>query len=132
MAFEYTGKVNLSTNKLEPESLNDSFYKTFVGTDAQVFDGKSETPIHLLIQNGHAEVRPSDHLKGNLTGGVETLIKEEVGDKAEITLNKSTQGGLPTRNWARRTFQNTHHIDGKNGCYRDGFGTEEDKLPVKL
>jgi aldehyde:ferredoxin oxidoreductase len=55
------------------------------GTDAIVFTGQSPEPVYLWLHDGHAELRPAKHLWGKVTGEVDRLLKDEVGDaKAEI------------------------------------------------
>jgi aldehyde:ferredoxin oxidoreductase len=55
------------------------------GTDAIVFTGRAPEPVYLWLHDGQAELRPAKHLWGKVTGDVDRLLKEEVGDpKAEI------------------------------------------------
>ena len=55
------------------------------GADAFVFTGQSQEPVYLWLNDGKAELRPAKHLWGKVTGPVDTLIKEELGDqKVEI------------------------------------------------
>jgi aldehyde:ferredoxin oxidoreductase len=55
------------------------------GTDAIVFTGRAAEPVYLWLHDGQAELRPAKHLWGKVTGDVDRLLKEEVGDpKAEI------------------------------------------------
>ncbi len=55
------------------------------GTDAIVFSGRAAEPVYLWLHDGQAELRPAKHLWGKVTGDVDRLLKEEVGDpKAEI------------------------------------------------
>ncbi len=55
------------------------------GTDAIVFTGRAPQPVYLWLHDGQAELRPAKHLWGKVTGDVDRLLKEEVGDpKAEI------------------------------------------------
>ncbi len=55
------------------------------GVDAIVFTGRAPDPVYLWLNDGHAELRPANHLWGKVTGEVDRLLKEEVGDpKAEV------------------------------------------------
>ncbi len=55
------------------------------GADAIVFTGRSPEPVYLWLHDGQAELRPAKHLWGKVTGEVDHLLKEEVGDpKAEV------------------------------------------------
>jgi len=55
------------------------------GADAFVFTGQSKEPVYLWLNDGKTELRPAKHLWGKVTGEVDALIKEELGDqKVEI------------------------------------------------
>jgi aldehyde:ferredoxin oxidoreductase len=55
------------------------------GVDAIVFTGQASQPVFLWVHDGQAELRPAKHLWGKVTGEVDRLLKEEVGDpKAEV------------------------------------------------
>src|SRR4030066_1896676 len=57
----------------------------FSGFDGIVFTGKSPKPVYLWIQDGEAELRDASHLWGKITGDVEKMIREELGDaKIEV------------------------------------------------
>jgi aldehyde:ferredoxin oxidoreductase len=57
----------------------------FAGFDAIVIHGKAPEPVYLWVHDGQAELKPADHLWGKITGEVEVLIQEELGDdKIEI------------------------------------------------
>ena len=51
------------------------------GWDAVVITGRAASPVYLLIQDDHVEVRGASHLWGSDTGAVEDLIRAELGDK---------------------------------------------------
>ncbi len=51
------------------------------GWDAVVFRGKSEGPVYLYIDGENVTLRSAEHLWGKVTGEVETLIKEEIGNQ---------------------------------------------------
>lgn len=53
----------------------------FAGFDAAIIHGRAETPVYLWIHDGIAELRDAGHLWGKVTGEVEDLIKDELGDK---------------------------------------------------
>ena len=52
----------------------------FSGVDAVVVHGRSESPVYLYINDGQAELRSAGHLMGKVTGEVEEILKEELGD----------------------------------------------------
>jgi aldehyde:ferredoxin oxidoreductase len=55
------------------------------GADAIVFTGRAPEPVYLWLRDGQAELRPAAHLWGKVTGEVDRLLKEEVGEsKAEV------------------------------------------------
>ncbi len=57
----------------------------FAGFDGVVFTGKSPKPVYLWVHDGEAELRDAGHLWGKITGEVEKLIREELGDaKIEV------------------------------------------------
>jgi aldehyde:ferredoxin oxidoreductase len=57
----------------------------FAGYDGVVFRGKSPKWVYLSILNGKAELRDASHLVGKVTGEVDALLKQEVGDpKAQV------------------------------------------------
>ncbi len=53
----------------------------FAGFDALVVTGKADKPVYLWLHDGQAELRDATHLWGKVTGEVEALIKEELGDR---------------------------------------------------
>lgn len=57
----------------------------FTGFDGIVIKGRSPSPVYLSIINGKPELHPAESLMGKLTGEVDTLLKQQVGDpKAEV------------------------------------------------
>jgi aldehyde:ferredoxin oxidoreductase len=57
----------------------------FAGFDGIVVKGKSPRPVYLWINEGKPELREAAHLKGKVTGEVDHILKEELGDpKIEI------------------------------------------------
>ena len=50
------------------------------GFEAIVVTGKSEKPVYLFIKDGKAELRDASALWGKVTGEVDRLVKEELGD----------------------------------------------------
>ena len=55
------------------------------GFEAIVVTGKSEKPVYLFIKDGKAELRDASALWGKVTGEVDRLVKEDLGDpKVEI------------------------------------------------
>lgn len=55
------------------------------GFDAIVVKGRAHRPVYLWLDNGEAELRSAEHLWGKVTGEVEVLLQEELGDdKIEV------------------------------------------------
>ena len=57
----------------------------FCGFDAFIFTGQSPKPVYLWVHDGEYELRDASYLWGKITGEVEDIIREELGDdKIEI------------------------------------------------
>ncbi|MDP2975884.1 MAG: aldehyde ferredoxin oxidoreductase N-terminal domain-containing protein, partial [Anaerolineales bacterium] len=57
----------------------------FAGFDGIVFKGKSPKPVYLSILNGEAKLHAAAHLMGKITGEVDAMLIQEVGDpKAQV------------------------------------------------
>jgi aldehyde:ferredoxin oxidoreductase len=57
----------------------------FAGYDGIVIKGRSPKPVYLAILNGETELRDAAHLMGKVTGEVDAILKQEIGDpKIEI------------------------------------------------
>jgi len=57
----------------------------FAGFDGLVIKGKSSKPVYLKISDGQPSLHDASHLWGKLTGDVDALLKQEIGDpKIEI------------------------------------------------
>jgi aldehyde:ferredoxin oxidoreductase len=57
----------------------------FAGYDGIVFRGKSPKWVYLSIINGEAKLNDASHLLGKVTGEVDRLLKQEMGDqKAQV------------------------------------------------
>jgi aldehyde:ferredoxin oxidoreductase len=57
----------------------------FAGFDAFIIKGKSPKPVYLWVNDGKYELRDAGHLWGKITGEVEAILKEELGDdKIEV------------------------------------------------
>ena len=52
----------------------------FAGFDAFVFHGKAPRPVYLWVKDGQVELRDASHLWGQVTGQVEAMLREELGD----------------------------------------------------
>jgi len=50
------------------------------GFDALVIRGKAKSPVYLWIKDGKVQIRPAEHLWGQLTYPVEVAIRQELGD----------------------------------------------------
>ena len=53
----------------------------FAGFDGIVIKGKSSKPVYLFINEGRFELRDAAHLIGKITGEVDHILKEEIGDR---------------------------------------------------
>src|SRR5512136_3039099 len=53
----------------------------FAGFDGLVITGKSPKPVYLKIIDGQPSLQDASHLWGKITGDVDELLKEEIGDK---------------------------------------------------
>ena len=57
----------------------------FAGFDGIIVRGKASSPVYLWVHDGKAEIRDASHLWGRVTGDVEKVIREELGDqKVEV------------------------------------------------
>ena len=57
----------------------------FAGYDGIVIKGCSSKPVYLAIIDGKPELRDAAHLRGKITGEVDAILKQELGDnKIEI------------------------------------------------
>jgi aldehyde:ferredoxin oxidoreductase len=71
----------------------------FAGFDAIVIKGAAENPVYLWISNGQAELRDAGHLWGKLTHEVDTMLKQELGDK-QIEIAQIGPSGEKLANFA--------------------------------
>ncbi|MFZ5919593.1 MAG: aldehyde ferredoxin oxidoreductase family protein [Chloroflexota bacterium] len=53
----------------------------FAGFDGIVIKGKASSPLYLFINEGKFELRDASHLMGKVTGEVDAILKEELGDR---------------------------------------------------
>ncbi|MFL7870460.1 MAG: aldehyde ferredoxin oxidoreductase family protein [Anaerolineales bacterium] len=53
----------------------------FAGFDGIVITGKSSKPVYLYINDGKFELRDASHLMGKITGEVDKILQEEIGDR---------------------------------------------------
>ena len=89
-----SGQSRLNVNAKSPMSgaIGDSqaggFFPAelkFAGFDGIVVTGRSAKPLYLTILHGKPELHDASHLMGKLTGEVDAILKQEVGDpKAEV------------------------------------------------
>ncbi|MFC2058130.1 aldehyde ferredoxin oxidoreductase family protein [Chloroflexota bacterium] len=56
----------------------------FAGYDCIVVQGKSETPVYLLINDGRAEIRDASHLWGKGSVEVREILKWELGNSFKV------------------------------------------------
>jgi len=52
----------------------------FAGFDGIVVKGRSPKPVYLFIKDGACELRDASHLMGKVTGEVDRILKDEIGD----------------------------------------------------
>ncbi len=57
----------------------------YSGYDMLIFNGRSEKPVYLLIDNGKPKLMDATHLWGENVSETDTLIKEEIGDESVKT-----------------------------------------------
>lgn len=89
-----SGQSRLNVNAKSPltgaigDSQSGGFFPAelkFAGFDGIVVTGRSEEPVYLAIIDGEPALHPAGHLVGRVTGEVETILREEIGDtKAEV------------------------------------------------
>ncbi len=89
-----SGQSRLNANAKSPmsgaigDSQSGGFFPAelkFAGFDGVVIKGRSAKPVYLSILHGEAKLQDAAHLMGKLTGEVDAILKQEVGDpKAEI------------------------------------------------
>lgn len=53
----------------------------FAGFDAFIIKGQSPEPVYLWVNDGAYELRDARHLWGKITGEVETILQDELGDQ---------------------------------------------------
>ncbi|RLD09974.1 MAG: aldehyde:ferredoxin oxidoreductase [Chloroflexota bacterium] len=85
----------------------------FAGFDAIVIHGQSPTPVYLWINEGHAELRPAEHLWGQTTGEVEDIIKKELEDNKVQILQTGIAGENGVRFAALISMEN--RANGRTG-----------------
>lgn len=83
------------------------------GYDAIIVEGKAEKPVYLWIQDGKVEIKDAGHIWGKTTGEVETIIKEELGDKSV----RIAQIGIGGENLVRYAcvINDLSHAAGRSG-----------------
>ncbi|HUW94891.1 MAG TPA: aldehyde ferredoxin oxidoreductase N-terminal domain-containing protein, partial [Anaerolineae bacterium] len=64
----------------------------FAGFDAVVVTGRAEQPSYLWIHDGQAELRDASHLSGKITGEVQEVICDELGDQRAQVLQCGPAG----------------------------------------
>jgi len=89
-----SGQSRLNVNAKSPvsgaigDSQSGGFFPAelkFAGFDGIVVKGRSQEPVYLTIIDGETKLHPAGHLVGKVTGEVEAILRQEVGDaKAEV------------------------------------------------
>jgi aldehyde:ferredoxin oxidoreductase len=85
----------------------------FAGFDAIVIRGRAETPVYLWIKDGTAEIRPATHLWGKVTGVVELMLRQELGDEKIEVLQCGPAGEKMVRFAALMNMSN--RANGRTG-----------------
>jgi aldehyde:ferredoxin oxidoreductase len=85
------------------------------GFDAIIIEGRAKTPVYLWVQDGDIKIKDAKHLWGKVTGEVEAMIKEELGDQ----LVRVAQIGLGGENLVRYACIIN---DLRNAAGRSGMG----------
>lgn len=89
-----SGQSRLNANAKSPisggigDSQGGGFFPAelkFAGFDGIVIKGKSPKPVYLAIIEGQPELRDAAHLMGRITGEVDQILRQELGDhKIEV------------------------------------------------
>jgi aldehyde:ferredoxin oxidoreductase len=89
-----SGQSRLNANAKSPvsgaigDSQSGGFFPAelkFAGFDGIVIKGRSKEPVYLTIIDGETKLHPAGHLTGKVTGEVEAILRQEVGEaKAEV------------------------------------------------
>lgn len=89
-----SGQSRLNVNARSPvsgaigDSQSGGFFPAelkFAGFDGIVVKGRASKPVYLTILNGECALHDASQLAGKLTGEVDSLLRQEVGDpKAEV------------------------------------------------
>jgi aldehyde:ferredoxin oxidoreductase len=83
------------------------------GFDGVIVDGCSPEPVYLWIKDGEAEIRDASKLWGKDTEEVQTLIREELGDK-RIRVAQCGQAGEKLVRYAC-VLNELKHVNGRTG-----------------
>jgi len=83
------------------------------GFDAIIIKGRAPKPVYLWIHDGEAELRDASHLRGKITGEVEEIIRQELGDK-RIRIAQTGPGGEKMVRFAC-VVNELHHVNGRTG-----------------
>ena len=85
-----SGQSRLNANARSPvsgaigDSQSGGFFPAelkFAGFDGIVIKGRASRPVYLSILEGEARLHDAGHLVGRLTGEVDGILKDELGDK---------------------------------------------------
>lgn len=83
------------------------------GYDAILVEGKAEKPVYLWISNGKVQFRDATHLWGKVTGEVQNLIRQEVGDPRTQIASIGPAGENLVRYAC--VVNNLRHTNGRSG-----------------
>lgn len=56
----------------------------FAGYDLLIVEDKADSPVYIDIQDDKVEIKDASHLWGKVTSEVNSLLREEIGEKAKI------------------------------------------------
>ncbi|MCO5388466.1 MAG: hypothetical protein NHB14_24865 [Desulfosporosinus sp.] len=83
------------------------------GWDALVFRGKASEPVYLYIDGDSVTLKPAHHLWGKVTGDVEKMVKDELGDQ-HLEIAQIGPAGENLVNYAC-IINHCNRANGRNG-----------------
>ena len=83
------------------------------GYDAVIFQGRSEKPVYVFIENENVSIHPAGHLWGLPTADVQSMIRQELGDEKV----RVAQIGVAGENLVRYSavIHDVNRAAGRNG-----------------
>lgn len=83
------------------------------GFIAAVITGRAPRPVYLWIHDGEVEIRDASHLTGKVTGEVEKIIRQELGDDKIVVAQTGPAGEKLVRYAC--VLNNVKHANGRTG-----------------